>query len=72
MILENQAKQLVIESSANTTGASGTGTFTQGTGAQWARCCFTIGKKSIWFFIAAKEFVVGSTNELTIRSSILS
>ena len=34
MILENQAKQLVVEASGNTTGASGTGTFTQGTGAQ--------------------------------------
>ena len=35
MLLENQAKQLVTEVS-NTGGGSGAGTFTAGTGAQWA------------------------------------
>ena len=35
MLLENQAKQLVTEAST-TGGGSGAGTFTAGTGAQWA------------------------------------
>ena len=34
MILENQAKQLVVEASTNTVGTGGT--FNVGTGAQWA------------------------------------
>jgi hypothetical protein len=56
MILENQAKQLVTETSVNTGGASGTGTFTQGTGAQWAGVALPLVRK-VFGQIAAKEFV---------------
>jgi hypothetical protein len=56
MILENQAKQLVTETSVNTGGASGTGTFTAGTGAQWAGVALPLVRK-VFGQIAAKEFV---------------
>jgi hypothetical protein len=55
MILENQAKQLVMESS-NTGGGAGAGTFTSGTGAQWAGVALPLVRK-IFGQIAAKEFV---------------
>jgi len=55
MILENQAKQLVNEGST-TGGGSGAGTFTVGTGAQWAGVALPLVRK-VFGQIAAKEFV---------------
>ena len=55
MILENQAKQLVVEAS-NTGGGAGAGTFTPGTGAQWAGVALPLVRK-VFGQIAAKEFV---------------
>ena len=55
MLLENQAKQLVTEAS-NTVGGSGAGTFTAGTGAQWAGVALPLVRK-VFGQIAAKEFV---------------
>ena len=55
MILENQAKQLVIEAN-NTGGGSGAGTFQVGTGAQWAGIALPLVRK-VFGQIAAKEFV---------------
>jgi len=56
MLLENQAKQLVTETS-NTGGPSGTaGTFSPGTGAQWAGVALPLVRK-VFGQIAAKEFV---------------
>ena len=58
MLLENQAKQLVIESSqtnGNVSAANGA-TFTAGTGEQWAGVALPLVRK-IFGQIAAKEFV---------------
>ena len=55
MILENQAKQLVTEES-NTGGGAGSGTFSAGTGAQWAGVALPLVRK-VFGQIAAKEFV---------------
>jgi len=56
MLLENQAKQLVTETS-NNGGATGTaGSFTPGTGAQWAGVALPLVRK-VFGQIAAKEFV---------------
>ena len=52
IILENQAKQLVVESSATGTGA----TFTAGTGEQYAAVALPLVRK-VFGQIAAKEFV---------------
>jgi hypothetical protein len=53
MILENQAKQLVVETSNNTQGG---GTFTVGTGAQWAGVALPLVRK-VFGAISSKEFV---------------
>ena len=55
MLLENQAKQLVTEAST-TGGGTGAGTFTPGTGAQWAGVALPLVRK-VFGQIAAKEFV---------------
>ena len=52
MILENQAKQLVMEESIT----GGTATMTAGTGAQWAGVALPLVRK-VFGQIAAKEFV---------------
>ena len=52
MMLESQAKQLVVESSQTGTG----GTFTPGTGEQWAGVALPLVRK-VFGQIAAKEFV---------------
>ncbi len=54
MILENQAKQLVVEQSNNTTGTGGT--FQVGAGAQWAGVALPLVRK-VFGQISAKEFV---------------
>jgi hypothetical protein len=57
VILENQAKQLVVESSSTNGGLnSGGATFTPGTGEQWAGVALPLVRK-IFGQIAAKEFV---------------
>jgi hypothetical protein len=57
MILENQAKQLVVESSQTNGGLnSGGATFTPGTGEQWAGVALPLVRK-IFGQIASKEFV---------------
>jgi hypothetical protein len=56
MILENQAKQLVVEASSNTVGGAGTGTFTVGTGAQWAGVALPLVRK-VFGNLSSKEFV---------------
>ena len=55
VILENQAKQLVIESSQTGGGVAGA-TFTPGTGEQWAGVALPLVRK-IFGQIASKEFV---------------
>jgi hypothetical protein len=54
LILENQAKQLVVESSTNTVGTGGT--FNVGTGAQWAGVALPLVRK-VFGSISSKEFV---------------
>jgi len=56
MILENQAKQLVMEESNTGGPLPGAGTFTPGTGAQWAGVALPLVRK-VFGQIAAKEFV---------------
>jgi len=57
VILENQAKQLVVESSSTNGNAnSGGATFTSGNGEQWAGVALPLVRK-IFGQIAAKEFV---------------
>jgi len=55
MILENQAKQLVTETSS-TGGGSGAGTFTVGTGGQWAGVALPLVRK-VFGQLSTKEFV---------------
>ena len=56
LILENQAKQLVVESSQTGGGLASTGTFTAGTGEQWAGIALPMVRK-VFGQIAAKDFV---------------
>jgi hypothetical protein len=53
LILENQAKQLVVETSQNSQGG---GTFTVGAGAQWAGVALPLVRK-VFGAISSKEFV---------------
>ena len=55
LILENQAKQLVVEQSS-VGGGAGFGNFTVGTGAEWAGIALPLVRK-VFGQIAAKEFV---------------
>ena len=56
VMLENQAKQLVIESSTTGGGVTNGATFTPGNGEQWAGVALPLVRK-IFGQIAAKEFV---------------
>ena len=56
MLLENQAKQLVVESSQTGGGSASQGTFTAGVGEQWAGVALPLVRK-VFGQIAAKEFV---------------
>ena len=56
MLLESQAKQLVVESSQTGGGAASEGTFTAGVGEQWAGVALPLVRK-VFGQIAAKEFV---------------
>jgi hypothetical protein len=55
LILENQAKQLVVEQSS-VGGGAGYGNFSVGTGAEWAGIALPLVRK-VFGQIAAKEFV---------------
>jgi len=55
LILENQAKQLVVETSVNA-GGSSAGSFAIGQGAEWAGIALPLVRK-VFGQIAAKEFV---------------
>ena len=67
MILENQAKQLVTENST-TGGGAGAGSFTVGTGAQWAGVALPLVRK-VFGQIAAKEFV--SVQPMNLHSGLV-
>ena len=56
IILENRAKQLVVETSQTGGGTASTGTFTAGVGEQWAGVALPLVRK-VFGQIAAKEFV---------------
>jgi len=56
LILENQAKQLVVEQSSMTTGGAGTGTFTAGQGEQWAGVALPLVRK-VFGSLSTKEFM---------------
>jgi hypothetical protein len=56
LILENQAKQLVVESSQTGGGTASTAGFTAGTGEQWAGIALPLVRK-VFGQIAAKDFV---------------
>ena len=56
IILENQAKQLVVETSQTGGGTASVGNFTAGVGEQWAGVALPLVRK-VFGQIAAKEFV---------------
>jgi len=68
LILENQAKQLVVESSQTGGGTASTGTFTAGTGEQWAGIALPLVRK-VFGQIAAKEFV--SVQPMSLPSGLV-
>ena len=67
MILENQAKQLVVESSQTGAGTAGA-TFTAGVGEQWAGVALPLVRK-VFGQIAAKEFV--SVQPMNLPSGLI-
>jgi hypothetical protein len=68
LILENQAKQLVVESSQTGGGTSSTGTFTPGTGGQWAGVALPMVRK-VFGQIASKDFV--SVQPMSLPSGLV-
>tara|TARA_R110002050_G_scaffold26922_1_gene70661 strand:+ start:163 stop:1818 length:1656 start_codon:yes stop_codon:yes gene_type:complete len=68
LILENQAKQLVVESSQTGGGAGSTGTFTAGQGEQWAGIALPLVRK-VFGQIAAKDFV--SVQPMSLPSGLV-
>lgn len=67
IMLENQAKQLVVESSLSGGGVAG-GSFTPGTGEQWAGVALPLVRK-IFGQIASKEFV--STQPMNLPAGLV-
>lgn len=67
LILENQAKQLVVESSQTGGGIAG-GSFTAGTGEQWAGVALPLVRK-VFGQIAAKDFV--SVQPMSLPSGLV-
>ena len=68
LILENQAKQLVVETSQTGGGVSSTGTFTAGQGEQWAGIALPLVRK-VFGQIAAKDFV--SVQPMSLPSGLV-
>jgi len=68
LILENQAKQLVVESSQTGGGTASTATFTTGTGEQWAGIALPLVRK-VFGQIAAKDFV--SVQPMSLPSGLV-
>ena len=68
LILENQAKQLVVEASQTGGGTSSVGTFNAGTGEQWAGIALPLVRK-VFGQIAAKEFV--SVQPMSLPSGLV-
>ena len=68
LILENQAKQLVVESSQTGGGATSQGTFTAGQGEQWAGIALPLVRK-VFGQIAAKDFV--SVQPMSLPSGLV-
>jgi hypothetical protein len=68
LILENQAKQLVVESSQTGGGTGSTGTFTTGQGEQWAGIALPLVRK-VFGQIVAKDFV--SVQPMSLPSGLV-
>jgi hypothetical protein len=68
LILENQAKQLVVESSQTGGGAGSTATFAGGSGEQWAGIALPLVRK-VFGQIAAKDFV--SVQPMSLPSGLV-
>ena len=68
LILENQAKQLVVESSQTGGGTGSTATFTTGQGEQWAGIALPLVRK-VFGQIAAKDFV--SVQPMSLPSGLV-
>ena len=68
LILENQAKQLVVESSQTGGGAGSTAAFAGGQGEQWAGIALPLVRK-VFGTIVAKEFV--SVHPMTFPSGLV-
>jgi len=68
LILENQAKQLVVESSQTGGGTTSAGTFTAGQGEQWAGIALPLVRK-VFGQISAKEFV--SVQPMSLPSGLV-
>lgn len=68
LILENQAKQLVVESSQTGGGTASRGNFTPGTGGQWAGVALPMVRK-VFGQIASKDFV--SVQPMSLPSGLV-
>jgi hypothetical protein len=68
LMLENQAKQLVVETSQTGGGTSSVGSFTAGTGEQWAGVALPLVRK-VFGQIAAKDFV--SVQPMSLPSGLV-
>jgi len=68
LILENQAKQLVVEASQTGGGTSSTATFNIGTGEQWAGIALPLVRK-VFGQIVAKDFV--SVQPMSLPSGLV-
>jgi hypothetical protein len=68
LILENQAKQLVVESSQTGGGTASSANFTAGTGEQWAGIALPLVRK-VFGQIVAKDFV--SVQPMSLPSGLV-